>query len=118
MDWRDHALLVPTTSAKILLNLSSNPATMFHSSAHLLRLATRRYSSAVPPVAAAPRKIGALRGGFTGFFVGVSVTGAASYYYLLDLFEKTNRAVLVDLMSLTESVHNLEQHVKSIEERK
>lgn len=67
---------------------------------------------------AAPQKIGAFRGGFVGFLFGVSVTGAASYYYLLDEYTKANSALLVDLFSLKETVENLETHVKKLELKK
>lgn len=82
----------------------------------LFPIARRLYSTMAP--ATQPRKIGALRGGFTGFLFGVAATGAASYYYLLDEFTKSNNVVLLDLLALNESVKKLENHVKSLEEKK
>ncbi|OBA20277.1 hypothetical protein METBIDRAFT_15720, partial [Metschnikowia bicuspidata var. bicuspidata NRRL YB-4993] len=76
----------------------------------------RSYSTAAP--AASTRKVGALRGGFTGFLLGVSATGAASYYYLLDEFTKSNNVILLDLLKLNETVQNLEQHVRTLEQGK
>lgn len=75
--------------------------------------AIRTYSTAV-----APRKVGAFRGGFLGFLLGVTATGAASYYYLLDEYTKASRVVVADIFSLKESVDNLEKHVKSLEGKK
>lgn len=74
--------------------------------------ATRSYSTG------APQKVGAFRGGLVGFLLGTSVTGAASYYYLLDEYTKANNALLVDLFSLKETVENLETHVKKLEQKK
>lgn len=79
------------------------------------RLAARSYSTAAP---IPTKKVGALRGGFTGFLLGVTATGVASYYYLLDEYVKANNVILVDLLSLNETVVNLEKHVKALEEKK
>lgn len=79
------------------------------------RSAARAYSTVAP---AAPKKVGAFRGGFVGFLLGVSVTGASSYYYLLDQYTKANNALMIDLFSLKETVENLESHVKSLEAKK
>ncbi|SGZ46850.1 CIC11C00000003128 [Sungouiella intermedia] len=79
-----------------------------------LRSAVRSYST----VTAAPKKVGAFRGGLVGFLLGVTVTGGASYYYLLDEYTKANNALLVDLFSLKETVENLETHVKKLESQK
>lgn len=76
--------------------------------------AARTYSTAAP---VAPKKIGAFRGGFVGFLFGVTATGAASYYYLLDEYTKANNALLIDLFSLKETVENLESHVKALESK-
>lgn len=77
-------------------------------------MAVRTYTSAAP----APKKVGTFRGGFVGFLLGVTVTGAGCYYYLLDEYTKANNALLVDLFSLKETVENLESHVKGLEGRK
>lgn len=87
---------------------------MFHLAARSARVAARTYST-VPP--AAPRKIGALRGGLTGFLLGATVTGAASYYYLLDEYTKANNVIVLDLLALTETVQNLERHVLALEKK-
>lgn len=81
---------------------------------HAVR-AVRSYSTA--PISS-PKKIGALRGGFTGFLLGALATGAASYYYLLDEFTKSNNVILLDLLKLNETVQNLEKHVRTLEEKK
>lgn len=91
---------------------------MFQLAARSARTAFRTYSTAPPAVSAPPKKIGAFRGGFVGFLLGVSATGAASYYYLLDEYTKANNALLIDLFSLKETVENLETHVKALEGKK
>lgn len=77
--------------------------------------ASRSYSTA--PVVA-PKRIGAVRGGLTGFLLGVTLTGAGCYYYLLDEYKRSNNVLVLDLLSLTETVKNLEKHVKTLESKK
>lgn len=66
----------------------------------------------------APRKVGSIRGGFVGFLLGVTATGAASYYYLLDQYKIANSVVVADVIALQNSIENLEKHVKSLEGKK
>lgn len=75
----------------------------------------RSYSTA--PVTA-PRRAGSVKGGLFGFLLGVTATGAASYYYLLDQYKIANNVVVADVIALQNSVNNLEQHVKSLESKK
>lgn len=79
-------------------------------------LASRSYSTA--SAVAAPKRIGAVRGGLTGFLLGVTLTGVGCYYYLLDEYKRSNNVLVLDLLSLTETVKNLEQHVKTLESKK
>lgn len=65
-----------------------------------------------------PRKVGAFRGGFLGFLVGVTLTGAGSYYYLLEEYKQANNVVVADVVALQSSINNLEKHVKLLEESK
>lgn len=83
-----------------------------------LRSAARLYSTAPVAPVAPTKKIGAFRGGFVGFFFGVSVAGAASYYYLLEEYNKNTRIVMMDVFSLRESLDALEKHIKTLEEKK
>lgn len=76
------------------------------------RLPVRTYSTS------APRKVGAVKGGLFGFLFGVTATGAASYYYLLKEYNLANNVVVADVVSLQNSIANLEKHVKSLEEKK
>ncbi|KAI5958707.1 uncharacterized protein KGF55_005705 [Candida pseudojiufengensis] len=64
------------------------------------------------------KKVGAFRGGFIGFLLGVTATGAASYYYLLDQYNFANTVVVADIIALQNSIDSLEKHVKSLEEKK
>ena len=75
--------------------------------------ASRSYSTA-----AAPKRVGAVRGGLTGFLLGVTVTGAGCYYYMLEEYKKSINMLVLDLLSLTETVQNLEKHIKSLESKK
>mmetsp|Transcript_4717 Transcript_4717/g.5215 ORF Transcript_4717/g.5215 Transcript_4717/m.5215 type:complete len:88 (-) Transcript_4717:332-595(-) len=65
-----------------------------------------------------PRKVGAFRGGFLGFLVGVTLTGTGSYYYLLEEYKQANNVVVADVVALQSSISNLEKHVKLLEESK
>lgn len=72
----------------------------------------RSYSTVAPT-----RKVGSVRGGVVGFLLGVSATGFASYYYLLDQYKLANNVVVADVVALQNSVKSLEQHVKSLEKK-
>ena len=72
----------------------------------------------VPPPPPKPKKVGAFRGGFIGLLLGVTVTGGASYYYLLDQYNAANTVVAADIIALQTSINNLERHVKSLEQKK
>lgn len=92
---------------------------MFGLRSNLLRSAARLYSTAPPVAPVAPtKKIGAFRGGFVGFFLGVTVAGTASYYYLLEEYNKNTKIVMLDVLSLKESLNALEDHIKTLEEKK
>ncbi|ODV78666.1 uncharacterized protein CANTADRAFT_53506 [Suhomyces tanzawaensis NRRL Y-17324] len=64
------------------------------------------------------RKVGTFRGGFLGFLLGVTVTGAGSYYYLIDEYKVANNVIVADVVALQNSINNLEKHVKSLESKK
>lgn len=81
-----------------------------------LRVASARAYSTGPAPGA--RKVGALKGGFLGFLFGVTLTGAASYYYLLDEYKLANNVVVADVIALQSSISNLEKHVKALEQSK
>lgn len=66
----------------------------------------------------APRRIGAFRGGFLGFLFGVTLTGIGSYYYLLDEYKAANNVIVADVVALQNSISNLEQHIKALENSK
>lgn len=64
----------------------------------------------IPPV----RRVGALRGGFTGFLVGVTLTGAGAYYYLFDEYEAAQRAILADVIGLRQSLQELQATIDEL----
>ena len=78
------------------------------------RPSVRLYSTA----AGSPKKVGAFRGIFVGFLTGVTVTGGASYYYLVDEYKNANSVIVSDVVALQNSIAGLEKHVKSLEEKK
>ncbi|EMG46555.1 hypothetical protein SBY92_002699 [Candida maltosa Xu316] len=88
---------------------------MFPVSRQLARSTIRSYSTGTT---ASPKKVGAFRGGFIGFLLGVTTTGAVSYYYLLDQYKLANTVVVADIIALQNSITNLEKHIKSLEEKK
>lgn len=73
----------------------------------------RSYSALTTPVV---KKGSNLRGGFVGFLLGVTITGFGSYYYLVDEYKNSSNAVVADVVSLQKSIHNLESHVRSLED--
>ncbi|CAN6653319.1 hypothetical protein TRVA0_026S01420 [Trichomonascus vanleenenianus] len=61
------------------------------------------------------KKVGAFRGGFLGFLLGVTITGYGSYYYLVDEYRAANNVIIADVTSLQSSIKKLEAHVASLE---
>lgn len=72
--------------------------------------APRLQGITTPPV----RRVGALRGGFTGFLFGVAVTGGAAYYYLLDEYNAGQKAILADVITLRSSLKELNEQVNAL----
>lgn len=87
------------------------------SSRQLLRTSIRSYSTEAATTIR-PKKVGAFRGGFIGFLLGVTTTGSLSYYYLLDQYNLSNTVVVSDIIALQNSISNLERHIKTLEEKK
>lgn len=67
----------------------------------------------IAPVVKKVRKVGGIRGGFTGFLLGVTLTGAASYYYLLDEYKNANNVIVRDIVELQSLIRELEKKVSS-----
>lgn len=75
----------------------------------------RQIHTTQPRLQIAPvRRVGALRGGFTGFLFGVAVTGAAAYYYLLDEYNAGQQAILADVVTLRASLKDLNDKIASL----
>lgn len=83
---------------------------------HILRTAARRYLT-TPIATNPPKKVGGFRGGFLGFLVGVTLTGGASYYYLMDEYKAANKAIVADVLSLEKTIRGLEEHVRALEKK-
>ncbi|KAK6461568.1 hypothetical protein DFJ63DRAFT_342648 [Scheffersomyces coipomensis] len=82
----------------------------------LARTSYRQYATTT--ATSSPKKIGAFRGGFVGFLLGVTATGAASYYYLLDQYKLANNTVVADIVALQASISKLEKHINSLDDSK
>ena len=80
---------------------------------NIARKAVRSYLTGV----AAPRRVGAVRGGLLGFLLGVTSTGAALYYYILDEYKTANNVVVADVAALQSLILLLEKHVKQLERK-
>lgn len=78
----------------------------------------RSYTTAASPAAPVSRKVGAVKGGFLGFLLGVTATGAGSYIYLLDEYKSASNVIVADVVALQSSIASLEKHVKSLENSK
>ncbi|KAK6201270.1 uncharacterized protein RJT21DRAFT_120318 [Scheffersomyces amazonensis] len=81
----------------------------------LARTSYRQYATSTT---GSPKKIGAFRGGFVGFLLGVTATGAGSYYYLLDQYKLANNTIVADIVALQNSISKLEQHINSLDTKK
>lgn len=82
------------------------------------RASVRSYTTAAAAPASASRKVGAVKGGFLGFLLGVTATGAGSYFYLLDEYKSANNVIVADVVALQSSIASLEKHVRSLENSK
>lgn len=79
------------------------------------RFSTSSVRAQTPAVITPPvRRVGALRGGFTGFLVGVTLTGVGAYYYLFDEYEAAQRAILADVIGLRQSLQELQSTIDEL----
>lgn len=67
-------------------------------------------------IASRPRRVGALRGGFTGFLLGVTAAGAGAYYYLFAEYTAGQQAILADVIGLRTSIQELQGQVKKLKD--
>ncbi|KAI3405192.2 hypothetical protein KGF56_001999 [Candida oxycetoniae] len=77
-------------------------------------IAFRSYSTGAS-VTGKPRKISGFRGGVIGLLLGITLTGGASYYYLLDQYNFANEVVQSDVVALQTSIAKLEEHISKLE---
>jgi hypothetical protein len=63
---------------------------------------TRHYATEVPR-----RPIGGFRGGLFGFILGVTLTGAVGYYYLLDEYHAASSLLLNSVEELQASTNRV-----------
>lgn len=79
-----------------------------------IKPAARLIHTSAPRMQAPVRRVGALRGGFTGFLTGIIVTGGAAYYYLLDEYNAGQQAILADVVTLRSSLRELNDKVAAL----
>ncbi|ORY77402.1 hypothetical protein BCR37DRAFT_337382, partial [Protomyces lactucae-debilis] len=60
------------------------------------------------------RQIGGLRGGITGFLLGMTLAGALGYAYLLEDYERASQRLHTSVDSLSESTGTVTEHVRRI----
>ncbi|CAM9012561.1 unnamed protein product [Wickerhamomyces anomalus] len=77
--------------------------------------ATAAATASAPIVPKPTRRVGAFRGGFLGFFVGVSLTSLVTYSYVLDQHKSSSNVIISDVLSLQKSIRTLEEHVRALE---
>ncbi|KAI9314149.1 hypothetical protein BX666DRAFT_1970799 [Dichotomocladium elegans] len=75
-------------------------------------LARRFYTS---EATAAPKKVGAVRGGFVGFLLGVTVAGSVGYYYLLEEYNNASDSLLSSVQELQSSTEKVREYARKIE---
>ncbi|KAM3065990.1 hypothetical protein ACMFMG_009789 [Clarireedia jacksonii] len=63
------------------------------------------------------KPVGAFRGGLLGFFLGCSVAGFGTYYYILEEYKVSNELLTEDIYSLQNSVQRVHTYVQSLEEK-
>lgn len=63
-----------------------------------------------------PRRVGALRGGLTGFLLGVTASGIGAYYYLFAEYTAGQQAILADVIALRTSIKELQGQVDHLKE--
>jgi hypothetical protein len=52
-----------------------------------------------------------------GFLLGSTITGAASYYYVLDDYRMSNELLSNDVIKLQHSIARIEAYVKVLEDK-
>jgi len=80
--------------------------------------ATAAANTAAPPPMAPSKpikRIGGFRGGFLGFFIGVSLTSLVTYSYVLDQHKTSSNVIISDVLTLQKSIRTLEEHVRALE---
>jgi len=80
---------------------------------------TRIARAEVEEVVAKPQKrpVGGFRGGLFGFLLGVTLSGASAYYYVIDEYRLSNDMLTEDIYSLQAAVQRLHDHVSELENK-
>ncbi|KAJ8653502.1 hypothetical protein O0I10_010830 [Lichtheimia ornata] len=76
--------------------------------------ATRRFYATETAAASKP-KVGAVRGGFVGFLLGVTVAGSVGYYYLLEEYNSASDSLLSSVQELQTSTEKVREYARKIE---
>ncbi|KAI9268222.1 hypothetical protein BDA99DRAFT_505243 [Phascolomyces articulosus] len=62
-----------------------------------------------------PKKAGAVRGGFVGFLLGVTLAGSVGYYYLLEEYNNASNSLLSSVQELQGSTEKVREYARKIE---
>ncbi|KAI7876267.1 hypothetical protein K492DRAFT_210447 [Lichtheimia hyalospora FSU 10163] len=74
--------------------------------------ATRRFYATET---ASKPKVGAVRGGFVGFLLGVTLAGSVGYYYLLEEYNSASDSLLSSVQELQSSTEKVREYARKIE---
>ncbi|CCH44647.1 putative secreted protein [Wickerhamomyces ciferrii] len=100
-------------TAKRLYSTAAAPAAQAATSSPAA--ATTAAATTAKVVSKPAKRIGAFRGGFLGFFFGVSLTSIFTYSYVLDQHKTSSNVIISDVLSLQKSIRVLEEHVRVLE---
>lgn len=83
-----------------------------------IRASARTYSTVPPVVVPRTKRVGTFRGAFIGFLLGITLTSAGAYYYLLEEFTNSNNVIISDVSKMQSSIASLEAYVSELKAKK
>ncbi|RIA80359.1 hypothetical protein C1645_792693 [Glomus cerebriforme] len=105
--------------SKILLNFRSQLLKRSFTSTNITRAAQEESSSSSTKLGTSVqptrKPIGGFRGGLIGFLVGLTITGGAGYYYLLEEYNTASNLLLSSVEELQKSTNKVRDYTQKIE---
>lgn len=74
------------------------------------------HQSPTLPTVKVKRSIGGFRGGITGFLLGIALSSALGYNYLLSEYQNASSVLLTSVEELQQSTGNVTSYIKRIED--